>query len=247
MSIKTICAGIGTLALLGGLAASGTAATARTDGPHLLAGPGSTAGELHSLNWAGYVTTGGGTSASANWVVPSVRGSYGYSSSWVGIDGARSSTVEQTGTELDEIYGQLIYSAWVELYPAPMLTIQYQSGADVPVYPGDHMSGSVSANGDYYTIKLSDHTQNWDYARTWVDPSGRNSSTEVIAEAPSLASTGNVLPLANFGSEHFTSVHISGHATRTVMVARSGRVKASVTGSQRNFTVHFKYRGQFAS
>ena len=177
-----------------------------------------------------------------------VRGSYGYSASWVGIDGAGSSTVEQTGTESDEFYGQPIYSAWVELYPAPTMVIQYtSSGADVPVYPGDHMSGSVKATGDHYRIKLTDHTRNWEYAQTWVDPSGTNSSAEVIAEAPSLASTGNLLPLANFGSEHFTSVHISGHATRTVMVARNGRVKASVTGSQRNFTVHFKYRGQFSS
>ena len=247
MSIKTICTGIGALALLGGLAASGTAATASTNGPLLLAGPGSTAGQLHSLNWAGYAALGGGTSASANWVVPSVRGSYGYSASWVGIDGARSSTVEQTGTESDDIYGQRVYSAWVELYPAPELAIQYQSGADVAVYPGDHMSGSVKATGDRYRIRLTDHTRHWQYAQTWVDPSGTNSSAEVITEAPSLASTGNLLPLANFGSEHFTSVHISGHATRTVMVARSGRVKASVTGSQRNFTVHFKYRGQFSS
>ncbi len=247
MSIKTICAGIGALALIGGLAASGTAATASTNGPHLLAGPGSTAGEIHSLNWAGYVTRGGGTSASANWVVSSVHGAGGYSSSWAGVDGAGWSTVEQTGTESDLIYGQPIYSAWVELYPAPMMVIQYTSGADVPVYPGDHISGSVKANGDYYTIKLTDHTQGWSYAQTFADPSGTNASAEVITEAPSNASTGKVLPLANFGSEHFTDVHISGPATRTIMVSRSGRAKANVTGSARNFTVHFKYRGQFSS
>ena len=50
-----------------------------------------------------------------------------------------------------------------------------------------------------------------------------------------------ILPLANFGQEHFTDVHISGHATRMIMVNRSGRAKATVTGSQRNFAVHFKH------
>ena len=254
MSIKTILAGIGALALISGLSVGlATSASASvkplgiaTIGPSTgaigpsIAGPGSTASALHSINWSGYVNMGGGTFASANWVVSSVHGG-GHSSSWVGLDGAGSSTVEQTGTESDEIYGQPIYSAWVELYPAPESLLVMQSGADAPVYPGDHMSASVSADGTNYTIKLTDHTQNWKYDQTMADPSGTNASVEAIEEAPTV--NGNYALLADFGSEHFTSVHISGNGTRTIMVARNGRTKATVTGSQRNFTVHFRYAG----
>lgn len=262
MFVKEILTVAGTLALAGGLAGGlATKAQAKIhipvpvhvsvaagSRPFMATGPGSTANALHSLNWAGYVTTGGGTFASANWVVPSARGpSGGYSASWVGVDGAGSPTVEQTGTASATLYGQSLSYAWVELYPAGTQILHYESGAEAPVYAGDHMSGSVSARGDQYTIKLADHTRSWRYARTITDPAGMNASAEVITEAPSSAHTGNILPLANFGSEHFTAVHISGRASRTNMVSRSGRAKATVTGPQRNFTVHFKYRGQFSS
>jgi Peptidase A4 family len=262
MFVKQILAAAGTVALAGGLAGGiATQAQAKVhvpvpvrvsdvagSRPFMALGPGSTVNTLHSLNWAGYVTTGGGSFASANWVVPFVHGSSGdYSSSWVGVDGAGSPTVEQTGTASATLYGQSLSYAWVELYPAGTEILRYKSGAEAPVHSSDHMSGSVSARGDRYTIKLTDHTQNWQYAQTITDPAGMNASAEVITEAPSSARTGNILPLANFGSEHFTAAHISGHASRTNMVSRSGRAKATVTGPQRNFTVHFKYRGQFSS
>lgn len=262
MSIKTILAGIGALALIGelsvglassasasvrplGLASSSASVRPLVIGPPI-AGPGSTGSELHYVNWAGYVNTRGGTFASANWAVPSVHGAGGrYSCSWVGLDGSGSPTVEQTGIEMALIYGVPVYTAWVELYPAPMQFIEYTAtGAEVPVSPGDHVSGSVSVNGmngDNYTIKLTDHTQNWKFAWTVADPSGTNASAEAITEAPGV--NGNQSLLADFSNEHFTSVHLSGHATRTTMVARNGQTKAYVTGSQRNFTVHFRYAG----
>lgn len=230
-AVKTI----GALALAAGLLAP-TAPAIAGNGPHV-ASLGSTANALHSLNWAGYVTMAGGTSASANWVVPSVHGANGWSSSWVGVDGWGSGTVEQIGTDSAVWNGAHVYYAWVELYPAMPVVLHYASGAEVPVHPGDHMSGSVRARGDHYTIKLTDHTEGWNYAKTIVDPSGMNASAEVITEAPGEPTQ----PLADFGHEHFTDVHISGHATRTIMVNHSGRAKATVTGSQRNFTVHFKH------
>lgn len=253
--MKRILATAGTLALAAGLTLGMASAASASVKPvrvmavsvpaastgALTAGPGSTASELHSNNWAGYVHTGGGTFASANWTVPPVHGGGGNSVSWVGLDGYGSPTVEQTGTEMGMIYGQPIFSAWVELFPAPWQTLQYQDGSDAPVYAGDHMSASVSADGDNYTIKLTDHTRNWYYAQTLADPEGTNASAEVITEAPAL--NGNLQLLANFGSEHFTSTHMSGNGTRTTMVARNGRTKAYVTGSQKSFTVHFKYAG----
>jgi hypothetical protein len=62
-------------------------------------------------------------------------------------------------------------------------------------------------------------------------------------EAPESAATGNILPLADFGSVSFTGVNVSGYATKATMVARNWRVKASVTGSQWNFTTHFEFAG----
>ena len=47
-----------------------------------------------------------------------------YSSAWVGIDGFSSTTVEQTGTEMDVTSsGKVEYSAWYELYPNAEITI----------------------------------------------------------------------------------------------------------------------------
>jgi hypothetical protein len=57
-----------------------------------------------SSNWAGYAATGGQfTSVSADWVQPAGICSRGdqYAAFWVGLDGYSSTTVEQTGTEVD--------------------------------------------------------------------------------------------------------------------------------------------------
>jgi hypothetical protein len=237
--MKKLIAGIAGLALAAGLSGiTAIPSIAASNGTDVVS-PGFTASGQNSLNWAGYVKTDGGAYAvSANWTVPSVAGPNGYSASWVGLDGDGSPTVEQTGTMSAVIAGQPAYLAWVELYPASSVLIQD------PVYPGDRMSGSVRAIGHgYYAIRLTDNTRGWNYARTVLDPAGMNASAEVITEAPSSAATRNILPLANFGSEHFTDVNISGYATRVGMVARNWRVKASVSGSQRDFTVHFEFAG----
>lgn len=205
-------------------------------------GPGPLIGGLRSRNWSGYAVTGAEHSVSANWTVPAVhgRGILKVSSSWVGIDGYHSNTVEQTGTESEIRSGRPVYYAWVELFPAPEQFIVYAaSGAPVPVHPGDHMSGSVRARGDRYTLRLTDHTERWRYAATLTDPSGSNASAEVITEAPSVG--GVIRPLANFGRMHFTSVRISGHASRVIMVNSHGRAKDEVSGSQRHFTVTWRH------
>jgi Peptidase A4 family len=135
----------------------------------------------------------------------------------------------------------------VELYPAPSHDIIYtSSGSDVPVHPGDKMTSSVQVIGDgYYAIKLADHTRGWNYSQSLLDLAGRNASAEAITEAPASAATGNILPLADSGSVYFTRVNLAGHAKRTTMVARNWKVKASVTGPQSDFAVHFKFAGLF--
>jgi hypothetical protein len=61
----------------------------------------------------------------------------------------------------------------------------------------------------------------------------KNSSAEVIAEAPS-SSTG-ILPLTNFGTAHFSNAAVNGAAmgtaspTKITMVNGSGRAKDSVS------------------
>src|SRR5258707_13897603 len=108
-----------------------------------------------SANWSGYsVATGAGavSQVAGSWVVPAVSSSVsGYSASWVGIDGAFSSTVEQTGTSSDFVNGQAHYYAWYEMYPAAPVTL------DLAVKPGDAISASVSysSNPSQFTLLLT--------------------------------------------------------------------------------------------
>ena len=259
MNIKNTITAAASLALAaglaGGLATQASASTVPVNNTRLAASTshvtgaersaGSTVNGLDSLNWAGYVHTHASHVASANWTVASVWGPTGYAASWVGLDGWSSQTVEQTGIDSAVFYGQQIDTAWVELYPAGQQFIVYAAtGSEVPVYPGDRMGSSVTAiGGGYYAIRLTDYTRGWHFAGNVYDRAGRNASAEAIMEAPESAATGNILPLADFGSVSFTGVNVSGYATKATMVARNWRVKASVTGSQWNFTTHFEFAG----
>ena len=78
--------------------------------------------EAESTNWSGYAgTTGRYTSVSASWVQPAGTCSSGdqYAAFWVGLDGYSSSTVEQTGSEVDCVGRTAEYYAWYEMYPGP--------------------------------------------------------------------------------------------------------------------------------
>lgn len=157
----------------------------------------------YSTNWAGYAVTstaGSVSGVSASWAVPSVTGSgAGYSSTWIGIDGYTSSSVEQVGVEADIAHGVPNYSAWYEMYPSSMVTV------DLAVNAKDQVSASVTYSGGNFTLTITDAN----------DPAGSNtfsitepgeqfprSSAEWIEEAPS--SETSILPLANFGSVTFT-------------------------------------------
>src|SRR5207245_307735 len=66
-----------------------------------------------SLNWSGYIRTGHAFgAASGSWRVPKLAsGNDGYSSTWVGVDGATSNDryLIQTGTEADVVGGRASY------------------------------------------------------------------------------------------------------------------------------------------
>ena len=112
--MKAIAAAVAALAIAGGSAGAGSAATAV------------------SSNWAGYALTGMTFSAvSGTWVQPTAdcsAASTGTTASafWVGLggDSDSSTALEQTGTEADCLAGGTArYTAWYELVPASSVRV----------------------------------------------------------------------------------------------------------------------------
>jgi len=243
--LRRWCIPLAGLALAGGaLAASAPAAAAsHPAGPtiHLIrpamhgtaprAVRGRPANAVESQNWSGYAAHSKTyKKISASWVEPTghCTSSGTFSSFWVGLDGFNSSTVEQTGSEVDCRAGRARYFAWFEMFPAPPVNFSN------PVHPGDHFTGSVTfTGGGHYTLVLKDTTQGWSHTVDKTRRGAKNSSAEVIAEAPS--SLSGVLPLANFGTVHFSHAAVNGAAmgsakpTKIIMVNGSGRAKDSVS------------------
>ena len=241
-------AGLGVV--LGSVAAAGTAAAApaahhpvtHVIGPaaHLVRpGPGTRplvahggpANAAESTNWSGYAAASGTyKNVSANWTEPTGTCSSGdqYSSFWVGLDGYSSSSVEQTGSEVDCAGRTPEYYSWYEMYPA------YPVNFSNTVRPGDHFTGSVTYNGSSsYTLVLTDSTQGWSHTVHATLSGAANSSAEIIAEAPS--SSSGVLPLAHFSPVTFTGATANGSAigtlspTEIIMIDNAGRDKDSVS------------------
>jgi hypothetical protein len=206
-------------------------------GPGAVAQPGA-AGVLNppaqSTNWSGYAATGASgafRSVSASWTQPTATcpsSSAQYSSFWVGLDGFNSTSVEQTGTDSDCAGTRPTYYGWYEMFPAAPVNFTN------PVAPGDQMSASVTFSGTAtYTLVLTNHTRGWTRTVTRTQAGLARSSAEVITEAPS-SSTG-VLPLANFGTVHYTGATANGTSlasqspTGIVMVNSSGTAKDSTS------------------
>jgi hypothetical protein len=114
---------------------------------------------LGSYNWGGYVVYNASYSVSrvvGSWTVPTISGStsttcpyaqktWDSNSVWIGIDGANTPTVEQTGTSSDCFYGQTSYYAWYEFYPAGSVQIP------ITVSPGDKITAMVLFSGNNAT------------------------------------------------------------------------------------------------
>jgi hypothetical protein len=168
-----------------------------TIGPHI-SGASETA---ESTNWSGYVATGSHfTSASAQWVVPTVQPSETteYSATWVGIDGATNSSLIQAGTEQDTSGGKTTYYAWYELLPALSIPVEYVS-------PGDEMKVSIVEDSPgTWTITIADLTSGQTVSGS-VAYSTPQASAEWIEEAPHSAA-GQQLTLADFGTAQFTNL-----------------------------------------
>ena len=163
---------------------------------------------VSSSNWAGYDATGGGfSSVTASWTQPAVlpdASQDSVASFWVGLDGDGSPTVEQIGTQAENSFGSVSYIAWYEMYPASEVPIP-----SMIISPGDVMTGTVtSTGGGSFTLALFDATTGSSFTKTSSSASAQRYSAEVVAEAPSSGST--VLPLANFGTAHFTDCAFNG-------------------------------------
>jgi Peptidase A4 family len=198
-----------------------------------MAAHGGPANAVESTNWSGYAAASGTyTSVSASWTEPTgtCSGSAKYSSFWVGLDGYNSSTVEQTGSEVDCSGSKAEYYSWYEMYPANPVNFSN------PVSPGDKFYGSVTHNGgSSYTLVLEDLTKGWSHTVSATLSGAANSSAEVIVEAPCCTASGGILPLAHFSPVTFTNATVDGSAignadpTQIVMVDGGGRAKDSIS------------------
>jgi hypothetical protein len=198
--ISTIAVVAGVLSPLPALAAS------HTHSPALRTVHGVT------LNWSGYAVSGSApyTSVSATWTQPAVncaKTPTAFSSFWVGLDGLKTPTVEQTGVEAGCFEGTPIYFAWYELYPKGSGATPFPR-KDV-VSPGDTFTATVTDLGkSKFRMTLSDATRGWSRTVTKADKKAELGSAEVIAEAPSRGT--EILPLADFGTVSFSGVSIDG-------------------------------------
>jgi hypothetical protein len=182
-----------------------------------------------SDNWSGY---GGVTSAgyrvtytSARWKVPSVAPKSGFSSSWVGVDGFKNSSLIQTGTDQYATKGKLTYRAWWEILPAGEKIIHSLS-----VSPGDTMVGTVQqVSGSSWRITLENVTtgKSFSTTKTYHGPA---TSAEWIVEAPRGAH--GILRLAHYGQTTFSNITLglNSQAPSAVDLVYPGEAIAMVHG-----------------
>lgn len=166
------------------------------------------------LNWAGYsvenlsrgvpLPPGSVTYVYGQFNVPLIVECDGVVSFWVGIDGANSPTVEQTGVAAlwNPYENVAYYFAWWEMYPQMPYTI-----GSMVIEAGDVMEASVEFDDgtQTFTFTIKDLTTGASFttART-VHGGGPNfplrTSAEWVVERPMMRYQGDilVLPLAEF-------------------------------------------------
>ncbi|MGH3196819.1 MAG: G1 family glutamic endopeptidase [Streptosporangiaceae bacterium] len=190
--------------------------------------------QAESTNWSGYAaTTGTYTSVSASWTQPagSCRRGDQYAAFWVGLDGYTSSSVEQTGSEVDCVGRTAEYYAWYEMYPGP--SENYSN----TVRAGDHFNASVTyESNNKFSLFIADTTRGWSHTTTASLAGAARSSAEVIVEAPCCTANGGILPLTDFKTVSLTSSMANGSAlgnaggvTQIIMIDNAGRDKDTVS------------------
>jgi Peptidase A4 family len=149
-------------------------------------------GTIQSTNWSGYAAYGTTfTDVKGSWTQPSAdclsvkNKKTTIAAFWVGLDGYKSNTVEQTGSEADCSGKTPVYFAWYEFYPANLVVLPSQT---YPVVPGDTLTAEVSQDGTTVHLKLDSDRPSWPNGGFTASMSAARldfSSAEWIAEAPS--------------------------------------------------------------
>lgn len=178
-----------------------------------------------STNWSGYAAYNATfTDVKGTWVQPTATcNSNGakYASFWVGLDGYKSSSVEQLGTDSDcANKNRPVYYAWWEMYPNPSNQI-----SGFAVRPGDTITAEVSRVAMVYTLSLTNITTGKTFSTTQTSTAA-NTSAEWVAEAPSSCFIFcRVLPLANYGTMTFTGASATSGTAKSI----SGYTNDSIT------------------
>jgi hypothetical protein len=167
------------LALLGGLLAVSAA----------LAGGASASNTIVEVNdpaWSGYAASDATfTHVTGSWVEPHAscaglgRGTKTMETTWVGLDGFNSNTVEQAGTEANCNGTTESHFAWYEFFPTKFVQLPGT------VQGGDHMSVDVAKAGSNVTITISDSDETWSSFTTSMPVNSKEqfSSAEWIVES----------------------------------------------------------------
>lgn len=194
--------------------------------------PSQASGVYLSSNWSGYsidAPNGAVSDVKGSWIVPTVtvsgRGT-AYAATWLGIDGDNSPSVEQIGTDSDQVSGKASYYAWYEMYPANPVYLDGKvtetitrhgitkttDPGPLPIHPGDTINAEVYFNGTAFVLTITDTNDstvngggivNGTYTTTIALAGADRSSAEWIVEAPSNGYS--ILKLDNFGSATFTN------------------------------------------
>lgn len=218
----TVTSVVPALAVPSALAATVTTVATAGSATHLVAGarPGLAPMALHhgskianqqSENWSGYIKpTSGATSAAGTWTVPSLSTQYnGYSSTWVGIDGASANDqyLIQTGTEADMSNGRATYDAWWEVItPTNVAPEVLFSGFTVS--PGQSITATVTkTSSTKWTMSLKNNTtgQTASHSATFAGP---GSSAEWIQEDTDV--NNSISPAPDWHSVTFAGATVNG-------------------------------------
>jgi hypothetical protein len=199
---------VASLALAGGVAsgAAASSAHAAVKAPHFVYG-------TYAIStWGGYATTGTDgqfTSVTASWKEPKVTcvDDNSLYAPWVGIDGFRNDTVEQTGVQTYCGTGKPVDSAWYEMYPASPV---YYSN---PVKAGDSIVAKVTSSGSNFTLTIQDITRDWTETTQSSTDGAENMTAEAVIESPST-------DYPNIPSVSFTGVKFDGKALDTYSLTK---------------------------
>jgi len=178
-------------------------------------------GTATSEDWSGYAVTGSAfTQATGSWTVPAIDCSQtpnAWALFWVGIDGYGSNTVEQTGTGSYCTGTTPNYYTWFALYPSAGGALP---NTPVSASPGSQISAQVSYSDSQsqFTITVTNETAQESYSCWYQPPLGAERiSAEWIAETPTSEPSGEIAPLADFGTvdfgEGYTNISGTNNAT----------------------------------